>query len=71
MTTRMTKKEFLERLMTRREAESYLSLSNVALQHHLRTGRISPCKEYGSGRGKVQLFWKEDLDALKQFLKEE
>lgn len=57
--------------MTRREAENYLGLSNVAFQHHLRTGKIAPCKEYGAGRGKVQLFWKEDLDVLKQFLKED
>lgn len=66
---KMTKEEFLERIMTRREAESYVGLSNVAFQHHLRTENIIPCKEYGDGRGKVQLFWKEDLKKLKEFLK--
>lgn len=65
----MTKEEFLERLMTRREAESYVGLSNVAFQHHLRNGNIMPCKEYGNGRGKVQLFWRDDLDKLIKFLK--
>lgn len=65
---KMTKEEFLERIMTRREAESYLGLSNVAFQHHLRQGRIVPCKEYGTGRGKVQLFWVDDLDALRKYL---
>lgn len=68
---KMTKEEFLEKLMTRREAEEYVGLSNVAFQHHLRTGRIAPCKEYGYGRGKVQLFWKPDLDNLVKFLKGE
>lgn len=65
---KMTKEEFLERVMTRREAEEYVGLSNVAFQHHIRMGRIKPCKEYGSGKGKVQLFWKDDLDNLKIFL---
>lgn len=69
--TKMTKEEFLERLMTRREAEEYVGLSNVAFQHHLRTGKIEPCKEYGHGRGKVQLFWRDDLDFLIKFLKGE
>lgn len=66
---KMTKEEFLEQLMTRREAESYVGLSNVAFQHHIREGRITPCKEYGTGKGKVQLFWKEDLEKLKNFIK--
>lgn len=66
---KMTKEEFLEKIMTRREAESYVGLSNVAFQHHLREGNIKPCKEYGLGRGKVQLFWKDDLDKLKNFIK--
>lgn len=61
----MTKEEFLEQIMTRREAENYTQLSNVAFQHHLRQGNIKPCKEYGAGKGKVQLFWKEDLDKFK------
>ena len=65
----MTKKEFLEQILTRREAESYVGLSSVAFQHHLRQGHITPCKESGSGKGKVQLFWKEDLDELKKILK--
>lgn len=65
---KMTKEEFLEQIMTRREAESYVELSNVAFQHHLRTGNIKPCKEFGTGRGKVQLFWKDDLEKLKEFL---
>lgn len=65
---KMTKEEFLEQLMTRREAESYVGLSSVAFQHHLRQGNISPCKESGNGKGKVQLFWKEDLDELKKSL---
>ena len=64
----MTKEEFLERLMIRREAEEYVGLSTVAFQHHLRIGRITPCKEYGRGSGKVQLFWKDELDNLKKFL---
>lgn len=66
---KLTKEEFLEQIMTRREAESYVELSNVAFQHHLREKNIIPCKEVGSGRGKVQLFWKNDLDDLKDFLK--
>lgn len=65
----MTKEEFLEQIMTRREAESYVGLSNVAFQHHLRNKNILPCKEVGAGRGKVQLFWKKDLNNLKEFLK--
>lgn len=68
---KMTKEEFLKQIMTRREAEEYVGLSNVAFQHHLRTGKIEPCKEHGSGRGKVQLFWKDDLDKLIKFLKGE
>lgn len=65
---KMTKEEFLEQLFTRREAESYVGLSNVAFQHHLRQENITPCKEYGKGGGKVQLFWKDDLDRLKESL---
>lgn len=66
---KMTKEEFLERIMTRREAESYVGLSNVAFQHHLREKNVLPCKEFGEGNGKVQLFWKEDLENLKKLLK--
>lgn len=66
---KMTKEEFLEQLLTRREAESYVGLSNIAFQHHLREGNIKPCKEAGRGNGKVQLFWKKDLEKLKEILK--
>lgn len=66
---KMTKEEFLDEIMTRREAEQYVGLSSVAFQHHIRKGRIAPCKEYGTGRGKVQLFWKDDLKKLKKFIK--
>lgn len=65
---KMTKEEFLKQLYTRREAENYLQISSVAMQHHLRQGNIKPCKEYGRGNAKVQLFWREDLDKLKQKL---
>lgn len=60
----MTKEDFLERLYTRRAAEQYVQLSNVAFQYHLKLENIKPCKEFGKGRGKVQLFWREDLDRL-------
>lgn len=63
---KMTKEEFLEQLMTRREAESYLQLSQVAFQYHLKNGNIKPCKEYGRGNAKVQLFWLDDLKNLKK-----
>ena len=63
---KMTKEEFLKQIMTRREAERYVGLSNVAFQHHLRQRNITPCKESGRGKGKVQLFW---LDDLKEFQK--
>ncbi|GGN67661.1 hypothetical protein [Oceanobacillus indicireducens] len=66
---KMSKEEFLEQIMTRREAESYVGMSNVAFQHHIRNKNIIPCKEYGVGRGKVQLFWKDDLNKLKEFVK--
>lgn len=66
---KMSKEEFLEKLYVRREAERYVELSNSAFQYHLRQGNISPCKESGTGKGRVQLFWKEDLDRLKEFLK--
>lgn len=66
---KMTKEEFLEQLMTRREAESYLQLSQVAFQYHLRNGNIQPCKEYGRGNAKVQLFWLDDLKKLETILK--
>lgn len=65
----MSKQEFLKRIKTRREAEQYLGLSQVAMQYHLRQGNITPCKEVGSGTGKVQLFWESDLDELKKLLK--
>lgn len=66
---KMTKDEFLGQLMTRREAENYVGLSNVAFQHHLRQGNIIPCKESGHGKGKVQLFWVEDLKEFAKTLK--
>lgn len=65
---KMTKEEFLKQLMTRREAEHYLQISSVAFQHHLRSENIIPCKEYGRGNSKVQLFWVDDLDELKKIL---
>lgn len=65
---KMTKEEFLEKLMTRREAESYLQLSQAAFQHHLKKGNIKPCKEHGRGNGKVQLFWLDDLKELEKTL---
>lgn len=65
----MTKEEFLNQLMTRREAESYLRLSQVAFQYHLRNENIKPCKETGRGNAKVQLFWLDDLKELERLLK--
>lgn len=65
----MTKEQFLDQLMTRREAEAYLGLSQVALQYHLREDNIKPCKEHGKGNAKVQLFWLDDLKRLKVILK--
>lgn len=62
--------EFLNKIYTRREAENFVGLSNVAFQHHLRTGKIKPCKESGNGKGKVQLFFEDDLKQLKWFLEE-
>lgn len=66
---KMTKDEFLKQLLTRREAETFVGLSSVAFQHHLREKNIVPCKESGQGKGKVQLFWKKDLEKLKELLK--
>ena len=63
---KITKQEFLSKLYTRREAEEYLEINSVALQHHIRKGNIIPCKEYGKASGKVQLFWEYDLDILKE-----
>lgn len=60
----MTRQEFLDKLYTRREAEAYVQLSNVAFQYHLKQDNIKPCKVAGRGRGTVQLFWKDDLDNL-------
>lgn len=65
----MSKSEFLSQLFTRREAEQFVGLSSIAFQHHLRVGNIIPCKVSGSGSGKVQLFWKSDLDKFKKRLK--
>lgn len=62
---KMTKEEFLKLILTRREAEQYAEMTSSALQHHLRQGNIRPCKEHGKGTGKVQLFWKSDLDKIK------
>lgn len=61
---KMTREEFLEQLFTRREAEKYVELSNVAFQYHLKKENIKPCKVVGKGRGSVQLFWKSDLENL-------
>lgn len=61
----MDKEEFLENLLTRREAEEYTGLSAVAFQYHLRKGNIEPCKDVGFGTGRVMLFWKDDLKKLK------
>ena len=66
---KLTKDEFLSQLMTRREAESYLQLSQVAFQYHLRNENIKPCKEHGRGNAKVQLFWLDDLKELETILK--
>ena len=63
---RLTREEFLSQLYTRREAEEYLEINSVALQHHIRKGNIIPCKEYGKASGKVQLFWESDLDFLRE-----
>lgn len=60
----MTKEEFLEQILTRREAEQYAGLTSSALQHHLRNENISPCKEFGKGNAKVQLFWKDELEKI-------
>lgn len=65
---KMTEKEFLNELMTRREAEHHLGLRQNAFQHHMRLKRIEPCKQYGTGSGKVQLFWKRDVDNLRQYM---
>lgn len=57
--------EFLENLLTRREAEQYAGLSAVAFQHHIRKENVKPCKDVGEGTGRVMLFWKKDLEKLK------
>lgn len=68
MTEELTYKEkALEQVITRREAEILLELGTSAFQHHIRTGRITPFKEFGKGSGKVQLFWADDL--LEQYNK--
>ena len=66
---KMSKEEFLNQLLTRREAEQFVGLTSLAFQHHLRVENILPCKVSGSGSGKVQLFWKSDLNELKERLK--
>lgn len=63
---KFTKQEFLKKIMLRREAENYLGLTQAAMQYHISNGNIVPCKEYGTGKGKVQLFWQDDLDVLKR-----
>lgn len=58
--------EAIDNLLTRREAEELATLSVVAFQYHLREKHIYPAKESGSGKAKIQLFWKDDVLELKR-----
>ncbi|UBH07829.1 hypothetical protein [Macrococcus armenti] len=61
-----SKLDIKEKVVTRREAEQIVGLSSVAFQHHLRQKNIVPFKENGAGKGKVQLFWREDLKKISE-----
>lgn len=61
----MNKRELLNQILFRREAEELAEMTSQAFQHHLTKGHIIPAKEYGSGKGKNQLFWREDVLNLK------
>ena len=56
-----TKEEALEQIMFRREAEDYLGVTPQNFQYHMKAGNIKPAKEYGEGKAKSQLFWKDEL----------
>lgn len=59
-------KEFLNQILFRRQAEELAKMSPQAFQNHVRKGHIVPAKEHGTGKGKAQLFWREDIDNLKK-----
>ncbi|UBH10063.1 hypothetical protein [Macrococcus armenti] len=61
-----SKLDIKEQIVTRREAEQIVGLSSVAFQYHLRQKNIVPFKENGAGKGKVQLFWREDLKKISE-----
>jgi hypothetical protein len=61
----VNKQEFLQQILTRREAEQLAGLTTMAFQHHLKQGNIKPAKEAGKGTGKIQLFWKDDVLKIK------
>lgn len=62
---KMKREELLKQLLFRRQAEELAEMSRHAFQYHLDKGNIKPCKEDGVGRGKTQLFWREDVENLK------
>ncbi|MBP3038052.1 hypothetical protein J9303_00835 [Bacillaceae bacterium Marseille-Q3522] len=66
----MDKQEFVNNILTRREAEQLIGTSSQNFtKTYLKTGRLKPVKEHGNGPGKVQLFWKGDILKM-QFIKE-
>lgn len=60
---KLTKEEFLNEIMTRREAQDYMGVTNQTMQYHLTRGNLKPCKTVPVGTTKeTQLFWKRDID---------
>lgn len=62
----MFSSEFLNEILTRREAEQLAGLTSVAFQYHLRQNNIKPDKEVGKGKGRTQLFWRSSIEKFKK-----
>ncbi|GAK02292.1 hypothetical protein JCM19037_518 [Geomicrobium sp. JCM 19037] len=61
----MDKHEFLKEILTRQEAQELAGMTRPTFLYHVNKGHIKPAKESGTGTGKVQLFWREDVENLK------
>lgn len=61
-------KDFSEKyIITKKEAQKILKMSNSAMNQALATGRLTPIFERGEGTGKVRLFYRPHVE---EYLKE-
>jgi hypothetical protein len=57
-------------IMTKKEVQDYLEMSDSAMNQSLATGRLTPIFERGEGRSMVRLFYRPHVEEYKKSVEE-